>query len=245
MMALALAAALLWGPQRASEAQASDDVDAFVKRHWRLPIPPQGEPPAAFSPIEASLHPKECALCHRQQFEDWKTSLHSRSMGPGIYGQLLNMEEKPATYTICATCHTPLSEQIPHVKEGSDYRPNESFDPELQAAGLVCAGCHVRQHERFGPPRRPEIPTPPADVVAAARRFYGHHGIPALRVLQAVPPGSARAPLPSTASCSKTPLSSGRPAPTPRKACSAKAATCRTAATCGAASRTRTWCGRR
>lgn len=166
MTVLALTAGLLWTPQRAGEAQSDDDVDAFVKHHWRLPVPPQGDPPAAFSPIEASLHPKECALCHRQQFEDWKTSLHSRSMGPGIYGQLLNMEEKnPATYTICATCHTPLSEQIPHVKEGSEYRPNEAFDPELQAAGLICAGCHVRQHERFGPPRRPEFPTPPADVI--------------------------------------------------------------------------------
>ena len=166
MMALALAAALLWGPQQAGEAQPDEDVDAFVKHHWRLPVPPQGEPPTAFSPIETSLHPKECALCHRQQFEDWKTSLHSRSMGPGIYGQLLNMQENnPATYTICATCHTPLSEQIPHVKDGSEYRPNEAFDPELQQAGLICAGCHVRQHERFGPPRRPEVPTPPADVV--------------------------------------------------------------------------------
>ena len=163
---LALAAALLWGPQRAGEAQSGDGVDAFLKHHWRLPVPPQGAPPSAYSPIEASLHPKECALCHRQQFEDWKTSVHSRSMGPGIYGQLLNMQDNnPATYTICATCHTPLSEQIPHLKEDSEYRPNEAFDPELQQAGLICAGCHVRQHERFGPPRRPEVPTPPADVV--------------------------------------------------------------------------------
>ena len=159
-MILMLSAALLGGPQPAGQAQ-SVDVDAFVKHHWRLPVPPQGEPPAAFSPIEASLHPKECALCHRQQFNDWQTSLHSRSMGPGIYGQLLNMQaNNPATYTICATCHTPLAEQIPHVKKGSEYHPNEAFDPELQQAGLVCAGCHVRQHQRFGPPRRPELPTP-------------------------------------------------------------------------------------
>ena len=161
LMIITLAATLLWGPQQAGRAQSSDDVDAFVKHHWRLPVPPQGEPPAAYSPIEASLHPKECALCHRQQFNDWKTSLHSRSMGPGIYGQLLNMQDNnPATYTICATCHTPLSEQIPHVKEGSEYRANEAFDPELQQAGLVCAGCHVRQHQRLGPPRRPELPAP-------------------------------------------------------------------------------------
>ena len=165
LMIVTLLAALLWEPQPAAQAQSSN-VDAFVKRHWRLPVPPQGEPPAAFSPIEASLHPKECALCHRQQFNDWSTSLHSRSMGPGIYGQLLNMQaNNPSTYTICATCHTPLSEQIPHVKKGSEYHPNEAFDPELQQAGLVCAGCHVRQHQRFGPPRRPELPAPSPEFV--------------------------------------------------------------------------------
>ena len=163
---LALATVLGWGTGQPGQAQSTDDVESFVKTHWRLPVPPQGTPPPAYSPIEASLHPEDCALCHRQQFNDWKTSLHSRSMGPGIYGQLLNMQaNNPATYTICATCHTPLSEQIPHVKEGSEYRPNEAFDPELQQAGLICAGCHVRQHQRFGPPRRPELPEPSPEFV--------------------------------------------------------------------------------
>ena len=242
-MIVTLLAALLWEPQQAVQAQPSD-VDAFVKRHWRLPVPPQGEPPAAFSPIEASLHPKECALCHRQQFNDWSTSLHSRSMGPGIYGQLLNMQaNNPSTYTICATCHTPLSEQIPHIKKGSEYRPNEAFDPELQQAGLVCAGCHVRQHQRFGPPRRPELPAPspssfcPTAVSQPRRRSSDRNS--ASRATS-----SPRAPSPSTTNCWRTPLTNGRQALTPRKAYSARAATCRTAATCGAASRTPKWCDR-
>ena len=189
LMIIALAALFLWGPQQIGRAQSGDDVDAFVKHHWRLPVPPQGEAPAAFSPIEASLHPKECALCHRQQFNDWKTSLHSRSMGPGIYGQLLNMQENtPATYTICATCHTPLSEQIPHLKEGSEYRPNEAFDPELQEAGLICAGCHVRQHQRFGPPRRPELPPPSPEFVQPHGGFTATTAFQRSGVLQAVPP---------------------------------------------------------
>ena len=188
LMIVTLLAALLWEPQQAVQAQPSD-VDAFVKRHWRLPVPPQGEPPAAFSPIEASLHPKECALCHRQQFNDWSTSLHSRSMGPGIYGQLLNMQaNNPSTYTICATCHTPLSEQIPHIKKGSEYRPNEAFDPELQQAGLVCAGCHVRQHQRFGPPRRPELPAPSSEFVLPHGGFTATSAFQRSEFLQAVPP---------------------------------------------------------
>ena len=166
VVVMALVAVLGWGTRQPGQAQSTDDVDAFLKNHWQLPVPPQGTPPPAYSPIEASLHPDECALCHRQQYNDWKTSLHSRSMGPGIYGQMLNMQENnPATYTICATCHTPLSEQIPHLKEGSEYRPNEAFDHGLQMAGLVCAGCHVRQHQRFGPPRRPELPEPSPEFV--------------------------------------------------------------------------------
>ena len=30
---------------------------AFLKRHWQVPIPPQGKPPARFSALEASLDP--------------------------------------------------------------------------------------------------------------------------------------------------------------------------------------------
>ena len=97
--------------QSISEAAAGDeDITKFLQRHWQVPIAPQGTPPATYSPLEASLHPKDCGVCHVQQYQDWQTSIHSRSMGSGLYGQLLNMESDPGTYTICATCHTPLQE---------------------------------------------------------------------------------------------------------------------------------------
>jgi hypothetical protein len=81
-------------------------------------------------------------------------------MGPGVYGQLLDME--PATSTVCATCHTPLSEQLPALAHRNTYGPNKAFDAALQQQGLVCAACHVRQHQRFGPPRRADLPPLPA-----------------------------------------------------------------------------------
>lgn len=148
--------AVLWYVQSASTV-APSDVNAFLERHWRRPVPLQGKPPRQFSPLEASLLPQDCGTCHPQQYQDWQSSLHSRSMSPGVYGQLLDMQSSdPATYTLCATCHAPLSEQIPHLLQGNTYRPNPAFEAHLQQAGLMCAACHVRQHQRFGPPPRPE-----------------------------------------------------------------------------------------
>jgi hypothetical protein len=160
VVALGIGLPVLLRYQRPSETVESIDVSAFLQRHWRLPIAPQGKPPATYTPLEASLHPKDCGACHPQQYADWQTSMHSRSMGPGVYGQLLDME--PATSTVCAACHTPLSEQLPELAHRDTYSPNKAFDATLQQQGLVCAACHVRQHQRFGPPRRADLPPLPA-----------------------------------------------------------------------------------
>src|SRR5574337_53486 len=75
-------------PTQAAGDQASIE---FLARHWQAPIPPQGETPAHFSPIEAALDPDACGACHRAQYEDWSRSFHSRSMGPGVSGQTMEL----------------------------------------------------------------------------------------------------------------------------------------------------------
>src|SRR5262249_28764250 len=127
----------------------------FLERHWKRPLAPQGQPPSRFTAIERSLAPASCGTCHPVQFADWRTSLHAQSMSPGVAGQLVEMRRSDrASVRECFTCHAPLAEQQPDVAGAGGLVKNPDFDPALAHLGLVCAGCHVRGHQRFGPPRR-------------------------------------------------------------------------------------------
>jgi hypothetical protein len=107
------------------------------------------------------------------QLADWKTTLHARSIGPGVSGQLAEMRRTdPATARLCLTCHAPLTEQHPVRTLGDTLVANPDFDRRLHQQGLVCAGCHVRNNRRYGPPRRdgtvnnsPGRPVPHAGAV--------------------------------------------------------------------------------
>jgi len=142
---------------------AGDDagIRTFLEKHWARPLPPQGPPPPKFTPIEASLAPKDCGICHPAQFADWQTSLHSRAMGPGVMGQLVDMiRQDPAGVRDCQACHAPLAEQ------------NPSFSRTLQEQGVTCGACHVRGWERFGPPKRDG-----SLISATPRAQFPHNGV--------------------------------------------------------------------
>jgi hypothetical protein len=139
----------------AASAVGADAIADFVRRHWSRPLAPQGPAPTRYSPVEASLHPEACGSCHPAQLADWRESPHAAAMGPGVAGQLLEMRESdPQSALSCFTCHAPLAEQAPIVAQGDTVVVNPDYDAALGGKGLPCAGCHVRGHERFGPPRR-------------------------------------------------------------------------------------------
>jgi cytochrome c554/c'-like protein len=145
-------AAVLLGAAAATGADLAQD---FIRRHWTQPLAAQGPAPARFSPLEASLHPESCGSCHPAQFADWRESLHAAASGPGVAGQLVEMRESdPSSAHGCLACHAPLGEQAPLVAAGRQLQDNPSYDASLAGKGVPCAGCHVRGHERFGPPRR-------------------------------------------------------------------------------------------
>jgi len=136
----------------------------FIREHWKSPLSPQGEPPAAFAPLEASLGPESCGACHPAQFADWTGSIHAASMGPGVAGQLVEMHRSdPTQAQTCYGCHAPLAEQRPG---------HGGYDSGLTARGIVCASCHVRRWERFGPPRRDG-----SLESTAARASLPHNGV--------------------------------------------------------------------
>ncbi|MCZ2099406.1 MAG: cytochrome c family protein [Anaerolineae bacterium] len=135
-------------------------VESFLASHWAEPLPPQGPPPGGFSALEASLSPQACGQCHAPQYEAWRSSLHSRTVGPGLLWQLALMDQAQANR--CFRCHAPLAEQkallaIEYGWQGAPLLPPPGYvEPDLGHQGLTCAACHVRNHRRFGPPARPD-----------------------------------------------------------------------------------------
>lgn len=134
-------------------------IEEFFRNYWQTPIPPQGSPPIHYTNVEASLNPDDCGSCHAVQYRDWKESLHSMAMGPGPWGQIIDLTQgSPQEGVLCLTCHAPLSEQMPYVAKATaegkrSYVGNPKFDSRLQLRGISCAACHVRRHQRFGPPK--------------------------------------------------------------------------------------------
>ncbi len=153
---VALLLAMIAGAHRQQDQRQSSEraqLD-FLKQHWQTPVPLQGKPPASFSELESSLDPASCGTCHQSQFDDWKTTIHSRSVGPGLLGQTPTLlREEPDTATMCYACHAPLSEQQEILPAKTGAKKNPQFNASLQNHGLTCAGCHVRNYQRFGPPK--------------------------------------------------------------------------------------------
>jgi mono/diheme cytochrome c family protein len=120
-------------------------------RVWGSAIGFQGPPPANLVPAQTSLAPAQCGRCHAKQLREWKTSLHSQTASPGTIGQILRRD--PAGKASCLRCHAPLPEQLEHA--APNFARSPLYDQALRDEGIACAGCHLRQWERLGPPRQP------------------------------------------------------------------------------------------
>jgi len=146
-------AALLVAACSTEESVQVGGADSLLIGYWDLPLAEQGDTPEGWSVLEQSLAPEDCGQCHPDQYRDWSTTLHSRAFSPGLVGQLVNYGFDDAAS--CMECHAPLVEQRVAFEmarvAGSAHMTRAQG---IAATGNGCAGCHVRQHRRFGPPRR-------------------------------------------------------------------------------------------
>ncbi len=146
-------AGLLSGGRAQAPSPATADGASMPRDYWSLPLAPQGEAPAHWSEIERSLAPRSCAQCHMDKYEEWRTSGHGRAFSPGLVGQLLTFD--PQQTAGCLKCHAPLAEQRQAFEEArKEGVAHLAAAQGLAAAGLACAGCHLRGGRRFGPPQR-------------------------------------------------------------------------------------------
>ena len=84
------------------------------------------------------------------------------AMGPGIMGQLVEMAANDrAQHQSCLRCHAPLSEQadalVTELSKGTyDHKamPQTATSKKLHERGMICAACHVRNYQWYGPPRK-------------------------------------------------------------------------------------------
>jgi len=163
--------AIFTAPLVGAAEDSAASVEAFISHHWQRPLQPQGEPPKGFSALEASLTPQACGTCHQQQLKDWQGSLHAHAMGPGLWGQIMDMNPTDRSeHQACLHCHAPLAEQADEVvatlsgenlASSRDAEEN-SFNAPLYKQGLICAGCHMREYKIHGPQSR-QSTTPKAN----------------------------------------------------------------------------------
>jgi hypothetical protein len=103
-----------------------------------------------------TLSATECGTCHRDHFEEWRTSIHSAAWTDRYFQVDFRFD---GSQQICKNCHIPLDRQQEAVvlgfRDSAKWHPilapNPAFDPALQSEGVTCAACHVKDGVVLGP----------------------------------------------------------------------------------------------
>lgn len=103
----------------------------------------------------ATLSAQTCNPCHPAVHDEWAGSGHARAFTREPWRDAVRKAGSPVQ---CLHCHTPLVNQqrdLVTSYDGGDpnrprLAPNPRFDPTLQAEGVTCAACHVRDGVVYG-----------------------------------------------------------------------------------------------
>lgn len=103
-----------------------------------------------------SLKAESCGVCHKDIYEEWKTSIHAKAYEDPFFQAYW---KKDKNIWVCLNCHTPLENQQPTLikdiprgrVEKAAAEPNPHYDAAYQKEGITCAACHVRDGVIYGP----------------------------------------------------------------------------------------------
>ncbi|HEV8539610.1 MAG TPA: multiheme c-type cytochrome [Nitrospiraceae bacterium] len=103
-----------------------------------------------------SLRAESCGTCHKEIYEEWKTSIHAKAYDDPFFQAYWNKDKH---VWVCLNCHAPLENQQPTLikeiprgrVEKAVQEPNPQYDPEYQKEAITCAACHVRDGVILGP----------------------------------------------------------------------------------------------
>jgi cytochrome c554/c'-like protein len=139
-----------------------------------------------------SLKAESCGTCHREIYDEWKTSIHAHAYEDSFFQAYW---KKDKNVWVCLNCHAPLENQQPTLikeiprgrVEKAIQEPNSHFDAEYQREAITCAACHVRDGVIYGPFEDSAAPHPTKfdpnfrttqvcyrchNVVSGAAQFY-------------------------------------------------------------------------
>ncbi len=103
-----------------------------------------------------SLKAESCGTCHKDIYEEWKTSIHARAFEDPFFQAYW---KRDGNIWVCLNCHTPLENQQPTLikdiprgrVEKAVQEPNPRYDASYQQEAITCAACHVRDGVILGP----------------------------------------------------------------------------------------------
>ena len=165
-------------------------VAAVAFLGWRMVRPmnifavsPSFERPmstAKIPDILQSLSANECATCHQEFFDEWKTTIHSQAWTDPYYQADLKFD---GSQQICLNCHIPLDNQQENLVLGFRDKakwdpilaPNPDFDHDLQQEGVTCLACHLKEGKILGSRGSKNAPHPVEKIQSGNQICVRYH----------------------------------------------------------------------
>ncbi|PLX78611.1 MAG: hypothetical protein C0616_13995 [Desulfuromonas sp.] len=128
-------------PLKKSPEPAPDQVEAVSGTEQPAEIAKtETTEPQIFEPGSFD-NPKNCRECHRQIYEEWSHSMHSKAWTDQWYQpdfQLAHEETEGATDMLCGACHAPIAARTGQLPPADGSK----FDQTSQQ-GISCDFCHT------------------------------------------------------------------------------------------------------